>query len=250
MLRQGLKGTVPPSSTSPAILKLWLMWGDRQGLCLKMILIIQGKKELQNGESWGWRTLTVPCVRGQSSLAKSPASAEGREDMEAGHVQLFCDPLDRSPLGSSVHGISQRRIPEWVAISFSRGFSRPRAGTYRQWNVPEWCPSGWELHWPGGTPEQGQRGALGTLGDTGSNRIPSMGSLERSSVICLCLRVSKQSHRWTLTCPHWVDGDDEGRDEVSNHRASGCSLCDLASVSEQGGLLWEGWVSGHRRSQA
>ena len=29
-------------------------------------------------------------------------------------------------LGSSVHGISQVRILEWVAISFSRGFSQPR----------------------------------------------------------------------------------------------------------------------------
>ena len=28
--------------------------------------------------------------------------------------------------GSSVHGISQVRILEWIAISFSRGSSRPR----------------------------------------------------------------------------------------------------------------------------
>ena len=31
----------------------------------------------------------------------------------------LCDPIDGSPLGSSVHGISQARILEWVAISFS-----------------------------------------------------------------------------------------------------------------------------------
>ena len=30
-------------------------------------------------------------------------------------------PMDWSPAGSSVHGISQARILEWVAISFSRG---------------------------------------------------------------------------------------------------------------------------------
>ena len=35
-------------------------------------------------------------------------------------VQFFCDPIDYSPPGSSVHGISQARIVEWVAISFSR----------------------------------------------------------------------------------------------------------------------------------
>ena len=32
-----------------------------------------------------------------------------------------CDPMDCSPPGSSVHGILQARILEWVAISFSRG---------------------------------------------------------------------------------------------------------------------------------
>ena len=31
-------------------------------------------------------------------------------------VQLFCDPMDCSPPGFSVHGISQERILEWVAI--------------------------------------------------------------------------------------------------------------------------------------
>ena len=34
---------------------------------------------------------------------------------------ILCDPMDCSPPGSSVHGISQTRILEWVAISFSRG---------------------------------------------------------------------------------------------------------------------------------
>ena len=40
----------------------------------------------------------------------------------------LCDPMDCSPLGS-VHGISQARILEWVAISFSRGPSQPRDRT-------------------------------------------------------------------------------------------------------------------------
>ena len=35
----------------------------------------------------------------------------------------LCNLMDCSPLGSSVHGISQAKIAEWVAISFSRGFS-------------------------------------------------------------------------------------------------------------------------------
>ena len=35
----------------------------------------------------------------------------------------LCNPMDYSPKDSSVHGISQARILEWVAISFSRGSS-------------------------------------------------------------------------------------------------------------------------------
>ena len=46
-------------------------------------------------------------------------------------VLLFCNPVDCSPPGSSVHGTSQARILEWVAISFSGSLasSRPRDRT-------------------------------------------------------------------------------------------------------------------------
>ena len=45
------------------------------------------------------------------------------------HVQscpTLCNPTNCSPPGSSVHGILQARILEWVAIYFSRGSSRHR----------------------------------------------------------------------------------------------------------------------------
>ena len=38
--------------------------------------------------------------------------------------------MDCSPLGSSVHEISQERILEWVAISFSKGSSQLRGQTH------------------------------------------------------------------------------------------------------------------------
>ena len=41
----------------------------------------------------------------------------------------LCDPMSCSLPGSSVHGISQARILEWVAASFSRGSSPPRDRT-------------------------------------------------------------------------------------------------------------------------
>ena len=40
-------------------------------------------------------------------------------------VWLFCEPMDCSPPGSSVHGLPQARILEWVTISSSRGSSCP-----------------------------------------------------------------------------------------------------------------------------
>ena len=46
------------------------------------------------------------------------------------HAQLLCNSIVHSPPGSSVHGISQARILEWVVISFSRGSSQPRDQTY------------------------------------------------------------------------------------------------------------------------
>ena len=41
----------------------------------------------------------------------------------------LCDSLDCSPPGSTVRGILQARILEWIAISFSRGSSWPRDQT-------------------------------------------------------------------------------------------------------------------------
>ena len=41
----------------------------------------------------------------------------------------LCDPMDHSPPGSSVHGILQARILEWVAISNSSGSTQTRKQT-------------------------------------------------------------------------------------------------------------------------
>ena len=42
----------------------------------------------------------------------------------------LCNPMDCSLPGSSVHGILQVRLLEWVAISSSRGSSQPRDPTH------------------------------------------------------------------------------------------------------------------------
>ena len=56
--------------------------------------------------------------------------------------QTLCDPMDCSLPGSSLHGILQARVLEWVAISFSRGSSQPRDQT-RVSLIPGRCFNLW-----------------------------------------------------------------------------------------------------------
>ena len=72
------------------------------------------------------------------------------------HTQLLscvrlCDPIGCSPPGSTVHGISQARILEWVAISYFRGSSQPWDWTCISWVscIGRWiffvyCCASWE----------------------------------------------------------------------------------------------------------
>ena len=85
-------------------------------------------------------------------LAKSLCSKEWSE--VARSCLTLCDPVDYSLPRSSVHGIFQARVLEWVAISFSRGSSWPRDRTL------VYCIAGrlftvwatWEVHFAlGGT---------------------------------------------------------------------------------------------------
>ena len=83
----------------------------------------------------------------------------------------LCNPVDYRPPGSSVHGISQVRILDQFAISYSRGSSRPRDGTRISWVscVPRWllhhCAT-WEapcftligIKWHRGFPNRGSIG--------------------------------------------------------------------------------------------
>ena len=52
----------------------------------------------------------------------------------------LCDPTDCSPPGSSVHGIFQARILEWVAISYSRGSLIPGSPALQTHSLPSEPP--------------------------------------------------------------------------------------------------------------
>ena len=55
---------------------------------------------------------------------KGPSSQSESEVTQS--CPTLCDPMDCSLPGSSVHGIFQVIVLEWIAISFSRGSSWPR----------------------------------------------------------------------------------------------------------------------------
>ena len=50
---------------------------------------------------------------------KGVAAAAAAKSLQS--FPTLCDPIEGSPPGSSIHGIFQARILEWVAVSFSRG---------------------------------------------------------------------------------------------------------------------------------
>ena len=50
----------------------------------------------------------------------------------------LCDAMDCSVPGSSVHGILQERILEWVAMSYSRGLSQTRDQTHVSYIFLRW----------------------------------------------------------------------------------------------------------------
>ena len=59
-----------------------------------------------------------------------PFSSWGKWPYEVAHSGLtLCYPMDCNLPGSSVHGILQARVLEWVAIAFCRGSSQPRGQT-------------------------------------------------------------------------------------------------------------------------
>ena len=55
--------------------------------------------------------------------------SEVKESEVAQSCPTLCDPMDCSLSGSSIQGIFQARVLEWIAISFSRGSSQPRNRT-------------------------------------------------------------------------------------------------------------------------
>ena len=87
-----------------------------------VLLVLCPSKELSGLSCWRFR---APNLKGNISSAHN--SLTSRSSCLVTRLWFtLCDPMDCRPPDSSVHGILQARILEWVSILFSRGSSRPR----------------------------------------------------------------------------------------------------------------------------
>ena len=100
----------------------WIRW-ELRGVNLNTHLKNHGRQCPLNVK--GWLRITSTCRRDLRMHARSPQSCP-----------TLCDPMDSSPPGSSVHGILQARLLEWVVMPFYKGSSR-------------WCEQirSWEIAW-------------------------------------------------------------------------------------------------------
>ena len=83
----------------------------------------EGYSEVSDGEVVSRREQLIQAWKFRSA---------GVGAQQINHTQscpTLCDPTDCSLPGSSVHGIFQAIVLEWIAISFSRGSSQPRDRT-------------------------------------------------------------------------------------------------------------------------
>ena len=66
----------------------------------------------------------------EATVRTGHGTTESEKKVKSQSCLTLCDPVDCSLPVSSVHGIFQARVLEWVAISFSRGSSQPRDQTW------------------------------------------------------------------------------------------------------------------------
>ena len=85
----------------------------------------------QRCTEWKWELPS--CVCSSLSPPHRKQFSFGADPFICLHAKLcvtLCDPVDCGPPGSSVHGILQPKILEWIAMPSSRGSSQPRDQTH------------------------------------------------------------------------------------------------------------------------
>ena len=125
-----LQGIFLTQGSKPHLLHL-LHW-QADSLLLYHLQVLGGHKHSIHTKERGWINKTVPCSASRWHISEEGVPHKGKNILTcvcAKSLQsclTLCDPMDCSPPGSSVHGILQARILEWVVKPSSRGSSRPR----------------------------------------------------------------------------------------------------------------------------
>ena len=88
-----------------------------------------GRKESDTTERLNWTELNWKYIGVIVNSGPQEYTSESESEVAQLCLTLW-DPMDCSLTGSSIHGIFQARILEWVAISFSRRSSQPRDWTW------------------------------------------------------------------------------------------------------------------------
>ena len=142
--------------------KMYFIHSCDTKLPLSMFCVVVLKKLPPPHEIGSWRSEYVCCAKLLQSCLKT--------------LRSLWDPVDHSPLGSSVHGILQSKIPGWVALPSSREGIFPTQGS----NSCLLCL----LHW--------QAGSL-PLVPPGKPRSAIANSLPSSFLVVL------KNNQWTVT---------------------------------------------------
>ena len=92
---------------------------------------IMNKKIQKDQKTHKWPLLKIWeknwCQKQKQGTVNAPLHSIPQSETEvAQSCPALCDPMGCGLPGSSVHGIFQAIVPEWIAISFSRGSSQPR----------------------------------------------------------------------------------------------------------------------------
>ena len=129
MCAQESKGEQNPKfrvrdSSAGLWLKTWVSEVSRLNQWVKVSLGYQSLKAA--GDSSHRSAVKIRWYKGQGSglgAGIQDKNSQDRSVLFAQSCPILCDPMDCRPPGSSVHGILQARILDWVAIPFSRGSS-------------------------------------------------------------------------------------------------------------------------------
>ena len=154
----------PPGSPTPGILqartlewvaisfsKAWKWKVKMKSLSRPRLLATPWTTAYQAPPSMGfsrqeyWSGVPLPSPSGG-------ASGNLNEMLVAQSCPTLCDPTNCSPSGSSIHGVLQARIVEWIAISFFRGSSQPRDQTHvsptGRWILYHWATRDYQQYNP------------------------------------------------------------------------------------------------------